>query len=245
MGKLFDYLRNESPFVAIYHLPDPPEGSESPDPDIHCAFRSMFIPACEGHTVAARRDQLKCAGSYSGLGMGEESDRKDLAFIYSTGKDGRPGAGFYKTPEIASASLGFVRFYGTGDDVCVMEPLERAESRGAPIETVAILTDNIRISALSTLIGYDRGPGPHVHMVHAFACEELYAIPKAETGGDAFIGATELYVRRFIRPEQSTFSVPYSVYRRMEENSEHTFLANGRWEKALEGIEQSRSSCCM
>ncbi len=247
MSRLSDYLRNDSLFVAIYHVPEAPEGSESPDQSIHCVFRSMFIPATEGRTIAARKDQMGCRGSHSGLGMGGEDDRADLSFVYSVGLGDRPGAGYYRDPGTASASLGFVRVYGTGDDYCVMEPLEKAESRGAPIETVAILTDNVRISALSTLIGYDRSPGPHVHMVHAFACEELYAIPKAEGdggNGDAFLGATELYVRKFVRPEQMTFAVPYSAYKKMEDNAERTFLANGRWEKALEDL-GGRHSCCM
>ncbi len=247
MGKLSTYLRNETPFIAIYHVPEAPEGSESPDESIHCVFKSMFIPALKGHTIAARKDQMGCGGSHNGLGMGGESDRKDLSFIYSTGLNDRPGAGFYRDPEIASASLGFMKAYGTGNDYCVMEPLDKAESRGAPIEVVAILTDNVRISALSSLIGYDRAPGPHVHMVHAFACEELYALPKAESEKgtqDAFLGATELYVRKFVRPEEMTFAVPYEAYKRMESNADKTFLANGRWEKAL-GDLQENHSCCM
>ena len=43
------------------------------------------------------------------------------------------------------------------------------------------------------------------------------------------IGFTEFAVRRAVDPDKFSFSVPYPLFRTMDENAEKSLLAKGRW----------------
>ncbi len=82
-------------------------------------------------------------------------------------------------------------------------------------------------------------------MIHAFACEELYALPLEEGESDdpkAVIGLTELGIRRLCPSDVLSFTVPYKLYQRMEADAGESFLTGALWSRVT--ATDSEDCCC-
>jgi hypothetical protein len=245
MDEIASLLMSKYHSVAIYHTREPVEGSGFLS-DEHCCLPGLFFPAArEGRTACANRDALKCSGAWSGLGLGGDYCKDSMAISYSQGTPERPGRRLFADPECAMKEFGMVKTYGSPDDYVVCEPVDVAESRGADIEVVAFLVDPIRMFALANMVNFSRRrPGSAVKYVNALACEQLYALPKAEGESDdpaGIVGLSEFFVRRFCSSEDMTFAVPYKLYKRILDDAYKSFLTTDKW-KDIAGNKDS--SCC-
>lgn len=234
MGKLVELLNCPTRVVAVYRTDKPPEG-ERASSDIHCIIGSLLMPAAkDGKTMYAEKKDIGCTGAFSGLGFGGDPTREDRYVAFSTGNDKRTGRHYFKDPDTARKVMDQVPVYGDGTGYIVFQPIEDALRIGTRIETVVFVVDPVRLAALSALAGYDRESvdSNYVRMVNAFSCEEIYALPRSEGAKEeprAIIGLTEFYTRRYCKPEEMTFAVPYSMFRRMDDNAEESFLNTDFW----------------
>ena len=75
-------------------------------------------------------------------------------------------------------------------------------------------------------------------MPYGHACQQVYAIPRAEGESDdphAVVGMTDMYARRFIGKDQLSFAVPYKLYQRMVDDIDDSFLMK---EKFIESMDK-------
>ena len=230
---LVELLENPYPPVAVYHCRTAPFGSERVSDD-HCVIRSFFLPAVkEGRSVYGSPSDIRCGGPASGFCIRDDEHRIELADAYSKGN------GYFDSPErVVDNYLDALPVPFTTGDVIVFEPLSTALERGIEPEVVVFLTDPLHISALMTLAGYARESSDSpVEMRYALGCENLYLMPILESRKEdpkCVIGLTEFFVRKFIDPDKFSFSIPYSLFRKMDGYAEETFLSRGRWNKPLD-----------
>ena len=235
MNRLAEILRLENHPVAIYRAPSIPEGAFVPD--THCIIPPLLVRCSRlGHVCATDDEHAACHGSKSGLGFGGISNRQRSAWSASvipesersTMKHMGSGQSLYKTPEIALTQMEAVKDYGDGKDVIVFQDLEEAESQNRPIEVIVFLVDPARLTALIQLASFSKAtPGPAAIMPMGHACQQIYAIPRAEGESDdphAVIGMTDMYARRYIGKDQMSFAVPYKLYKRMMSDIDDSFL---------------------
>lgn len=231
MTKLTELLGLKRMPVAIYHTKEKPgHAEESKD---HCVIFGMLYPAAEeGRTFAISKSGRICPGAVSGLGFGPEEDREFMINRNACGTDEVEGRHYFKTEAISRKTMNEVKVFDN-DGYIVFEPLDSAVSHDAPIETVVFLTDALGLSGLTSLIAYSREKaGSGCRWAYGFACEQIYAIPRAESEGDdpqAIIGLTELGIRKRCNDGDLTFTVPYCLYRRMEDDAEESFLSGKIW----------------
>jgi hypothetical protein len=238
MGRLIELLRPEYMPVAIYHLDEKPDYAEDPA-ERGCIVGNLLLPALEGKTLAAKRDKIGCRGAWNGLGLGGEDPegRAALSNYYSTGKGDHPGKHYFCSPEMAMSNhQDRVPLYGTGEECVVFQPLDRAEEMGAPIETVVFLVDGLEYSAMVTLAGFSRKVGDSVvRSSFGLSCEQMYAMPRQEGESDTprmVLGMTEIFTRRFVSPGRMALSMPYSLYKKLDEDSPSSFLKDDAWRAA-------------
>ena len=246
MGRLTELLRMENHAVAIYRTDRIPEGAHVPG--THCIIPPLLVRCSNlGHMCATDNEHAACHGSKSGLGFGGVANRQRSAWsasvvpesIQETMKHKSSGQSLFKTPEIALIQMEAVKDYGDGNDVIVFQDLDEAESQNKPIEVVVFLTDPARITALMQLAAFSKEtPGPSVIMPTGHACQQIYAIPRAEGESDdphAVLGMTDMYARRYIGKDQMSFAVPYKLYKRMVSDIDDSFLMK---EKFIENMEK-------
>jgi uncharacterized protein (DUF169 family) len=224
--------------VAVYRSPEIPKGAEVPQG--HCAVPSLLLKCARtGKVCATDASHLGCRGAAGGLGFGGIPDRQRRACMMSTGVEGsdhQPKHDF-KTPEIAMRQLSGIRDYGDGEDAIVFQDLGEAEAEKRDIEVVVFIADPSRISALALLAGFGyEGEGEAVIMPYGHACEQIYALPRAEGEREhprAVVGFTDLFARRYIDRDKLTFAVPYRLYKRMEADVPGSFMGKDDWKETF------------
>lgn len=224
------------PAVSVFRCPSPPDRCATVTGG-HCCLQTMLRPACEGRSVCGDRSTLHCRGCWSGLGLGEEDDLDMIADAYSTGTEEMPGNRFFDCPDrVRSAFIDHVPARGSASDHVVMEPLETTLENGMVPEVVVFVADPVRVSALMTALGFDRGYPP-LTVRFAYSCQQLFLLPllEGEKGEPhAVLGLTELYTRRFVDPDLMSVSMPWCMFERLEENADRTFLTGERWKRISE-----------
>ena len=122
----------------------------------------------------------------------------------------------------------------------VTKDVDEAEKEGRPIEVVVFVVDPTRLSALMQLASYSKSTkGPASVAPFGHACQQIYAIPRAEGESDdprGVIGMTDMYARRYVGLDQMTYAVPYNLYKRMVSDIPGSFLED---EKYLTNMEKS------
>ncbi len=238
MGNLIDLLKPKYMPVAIYRLDKIPDYGE-PAEKGHCIVERLLLPSLGGKTVYADRERLGCAGALNGLGFGGEDPehRENLLKIYSSGSEERPGRSFFCCPEIAHHNYAdMIPVYGDGSGCIVFQPLDEAEKMGAPIETVMFLVDPLEYSALMTLAMFSRETGDSVlRSGFGLSCEQIYAMPRQEGESEVprmVFALTEFYTRRYFDDERFGISMPFKLYKLMDEDCPFSFLKDDRWREA-------------
>ena len=240
MSRISEAIWMKNHPVAIYRSDSIPEGAAVPGS--HCGIPRLLVRVSRlGGISATDNEHSKCHGSKSGFGFGGISDRYTSACSASVvplelrDKYKHKGAGqsYFKNPDIALKQMEPIKDYCDGSDVIVFEDLDSALAAGRPIEVVVFLVDPTRLTALMQLAAYSKTtPGPAVIMPYGHACQQIYAIPRAEGESDdphAVVGMTDMYARRFIGKDQLSFAVPFNLYQRMDADVEESFLTKGKF----------------
>lgn len=243
MGKIADILKLDLIPVAIYRAEKMPEDASVPT--AHCSIPPLLVNCARtGQKWSADKEHLFCHGATSGFGFGGMGNRQRSAWKISYIPEehkcemSHGGKGEFKNPEIAMVHLDAIKDYGDGSDAIVFQSLDDAIAENRPIEVVVFLADPTRISALSLLAGYSKTtPGPAVVMPYGHACQQIYALPRAEGESDdphAVLGMTDLYARRYVPSDIMSFAVPYKLFQKMDAEVEESFLGKDKWPETLE-----------
>ena len=247
MCRLCDILRLDNHAVAIYREKTIPEDAFVPE-NGHCTVASLFVHCVRlGGKCAADSAHSPCHGSKSGFGFGGISSRQRSAWSASVVPEevrasmSHKGAGtsYFRDPEIALLQMEPIKDYGDGTDVIVFQDLDDALAQNKPVEVVVFLVDAVRLTVLQQLAAFSKTtPGPVALMPYGHACQQIYALPRAEGESDdphAIVGMTDIYVRRFVDSDKLSFAVPYSLYRRRIGDIDSSFLTK---EKFLENLDR-------
>ena len=242
---LTDILKIDNHVVAIYRAPSVPEDADACGPK--CCIPPLLMKCNRlGRKCAADREHITCHGAVSGLGFGGIPDRERTSYSLSRFPEGAEGTRhnsgkrYFADPECAMCQIDGVKDYGDGKDAIVFQDVEEAEKEGRQIEVVVFVVDPTRLSALMQLASYSkRTAGPASLAPFGHACQQIYAIPRAEGESDdphGIIGMTDMYARRYVGLDQMTYAVPYCLYRRMLSDIPGSFLED---EKYLTNLEKS------
>ncbi len=146
------------------------------------------------------------------------------------------GEGYFKSPEIAKKFVDALPMTEVPTTYVVYKPLDQLTEEETP-EVVVFLANVEQLSALSVLANYERGTGPSVIMPFGAGCHTLGIIPYAEAKSgepSAVIGLTDISARRHVDKDLLSFAVPFSMFLKMEENVEGSFLKKEVWMNLME-----------
>ncbi|HAE87907.1 TPA: hypothetical protein DCG86_07770 [Candidatus Marinimicrobia bacterium] len=240
--------------VAVLFTDDKPENAMQFKEGRWGCVVTMFIAAAKGRTAIFDRKTFGCLGGGVGLGFGNQyvhfpggiecyvsTGNKEFArtpeaanFRTSTPLD--EGEGYFKSSEIAKKFVDALPMTEVPTTYVVFKPLDQLTEEETP-EVVVFLANVEQLSALSVLANYDRGIGPSVIMPFGAGCHTLGIIPYAEAkSGEprAVIGLTDISARRHVDKNLLSFAVPFSMFLKMEENVDISFLKKEVWINLME-----------
>ncbi len=228
---------------------------------------SLFAQvAAKGKTAAFSMTTFGCLGAGTGLGFGNQYENFPLgveAFKYflSTGLESSgneemveevnklgnkmmieyflKGEGFKKSPNLVGKYLENIPIMEVPSKYVIFKPLKNLIEGEKPVDIIFV-ADPDQLSALITLVNYDKEGNNNVMVPWGSGCSQIGIYPFREAKSKnpkAIIGLTDLSarkeVRRLLGKDILTLTVPYRMFLKMEANVEGSFLERSLWKSMV------------
>ncbi|WP_371373320.1 DUF169 domain-containing protein [Sporomusa aerivorans] len=231
--------------VAILFTNEKPQGALEFKEGRWGCVAAMLTAAAKGRRAVFSRTTFGCEGGGIGLGLFHQYS-EGMEYFLSTGKDGltpvkgiREPEGFKKTPELAKAWMGSVPSIDIPEQYIVFTPLSEVDTAKEEPKVVVFYANPDQLTALIVLANYGRPGYDSVIAPFAAGCQTTCLFPWSEAAKErprAVIGMTDVSVRPHIDADLLSFSVPYVMFREMEDNVPGSFLDKHEWKKIAERI---------
>jgi len=199
---------------------------------------AMLTAAAKGRQAVFSRTTFGCRGGIVGLGFGDSHADFPGGFDYflSTGRgEGYPeGEAYKKTPELVQTFREALPYTDIPYQYVCFKPLSKVEPEREEPVIVVFYANPDQLSALVVLANYGRPGTDNVIIPFGAGCHSACLMPLHEAGRTqprAVVGMTDISARPYIDADLLSFSVPYAMFREMEDNVPGSFLDKHDWGK--------------
>ena len=230
------------PIAILVSSEKPQEALEFKEGSWACVA-AMLTAAAKGSQVVFSRTTFGCEGGGIGLGFIKEYSEGMESFL-STGEGKLPeifktreSEGFKKSPELAKSWMGSIPSISVPEAYIVFKPLPKVDLAKEDPKVIVFYANPDQLTALIVLANYGRSGHDNVIAPFAAGCQSTCLFPWSEATAKqpkAVIGMTDISVRPRIDPDLLSFSVPYVMFKEMEENVPGSFLDKHEWKKLAE-----------
>ncbi len=246
-SKLIDSLNLKMQPVAIILTDDKPEsGLHFKEGSWRGCSGAMLVTSSKKNRIAYfDRKSFGCPGGGTGLGFGDRYGNFPIDCLLSTGNKGMKsqiggsslaeGERFYKNPELARKWVNSLPITDVPTRYVVFKPWEQLTEEDKP-ELIVFFVNADQLSALIVISDYNRGTNQVVTAPFGAACQSIlfgYEEAKKEEPRGV-MGFFDISKRSVLSREILTFTVPFSLYKEMEDNVEGSFLEMHAWQKLKE-----------
>lgn len=230
------------PIAVLLSDSDPQEGLRFKEQTWGCVA-SMLVAASKGKTASFDRNTFGCVGGGTGLGFGNQYEEQNfpIEYLLSTGKKDYDhekirsrfldeGECYIKTPELALKFVENMPMRNIKEKFVIFKPLELLNLTDEP-KMIVLLVNPDQLSALVVLANYDRENNLNVISPFCAGCQSvLFGYAEEEKKNPkATIGFFDISARKYIDKNLLTFTIPFKMFKEMENNVESSFLTKHQW----------------
>jgi len=245
-SKLAEKLHFTLEPVAINFTDERPEEALQFEEGKRGCVASMLVTAANGKTAVFDDKTYGCPGGGVGICFGDTFTKNShpTESLLSTGDEalallgkthtkslGR-GERFFATPELAGKWKSGFPYTEAPEKYVVFKPLSQTEESNPP-DLICIFANPDQLSALVIMAGFNRGEMLNTVAPFSAACQSI-AIAYQEINKElpkAIIGFFDISQRHRIPKEILSLTMPYCLYRDMEESLDESCLTTEAWEK--------------
>ncbi len=246
--------RDEPPEDGISPRPQAPVSREAEErgevdwvavqENFACVLGVVWRARKKGTAAFFDRERFGCLGGGFYLGFIRPYLHMHPFFI-STGIPGiLEGERYAPTPEAAESFFKAVDPLPAPRRYCVIEPVDRFSEEDPP-EAVVFFARPEAMSGLFYLVFFLTGDIDGVRTPFGPGCSYLVTWPLrylAEGRRCAVMGGLDPSCRKFLKTDEMTFTVPWSLYREMLDRWPGSFLTTKTWETMRRKIARSRKA---
>ncbi|HKK34280.1 MAG TPA: DUF169 domain-containing protein [Desulfomicrobiaceae bacterium] len=200
-----------------------------------------------GHVWRARRkrsrawfsaEQYGCPGGSFWLGFHKPQTEAIIHYV-STGIPGLGGELYCESPDRLRQAFEAIDPEPAAAQYCVVEPLEFLD---APPELVTFFARPEAMSGLHQLAFFVTNDLHAVVSEWGAACTGMFTWPlkyKAMGREVAVVGGWDPSARKYFKADELCFTVPWSLFTKMTDRFEESFLSTKTWDKQLKKVELS------
>jgi hypothetical protein len=229
----------EMPFAA-FSAGAVPEGSLTPK-NSRCVLGILRLARKRRQTVTIMNHDNLCPGGrfYSNLD-GAVTDF--IPAFVSTGMEGVfEGERYCKSPEIVSSYLDQVRLEADPLPYRILKPIDMLDENEIPEVIVFFETPDV-LSGLYTLVQFETGDNESIIAPFGAGCAGVYTWVKRylqEGKERAVIGGFDPSARPFMAPDELTFSISFSLFKRLMGSYRESFLFTHSWQVIKKRIQKT------
>ena len=227
----------ESP-LGVYYTNDKPEGVTPKEGITGCMIGLLQNARKKGKTVFFDKSHFGCPGGAYYMGF-LESPRPNIEYFLSCGIPGEmEGERYIKTPELARKFISLRKPRLAPSSYCVFKPIEKFQKGEKPEVVVFFVPPDI-LSGLFTLTGYALESLEAVNAPFGSGCSAILTYPLKEAEKEqphAILGMFDVSARPMVENEILTLAMPYSIFLKLLESVQGSFLGTESWKKVLNRI---------
>ncbi len=151
------------------------------------------------------------------------------------------GERYVKTPELTRMFVEGLPIIDLPFEYVVLKPLKEVAPAKEQPRTIIFLADMDQVSALTILANYARPTSNNVIFPYAAGCMSIAILPFKEAKAEkprAVLGLNDISARvalkRLLKEDLMTFTVPLNLFHEMEGNVEGSFLERHTWHELME-----------
>ncbi len=230
--------------VAILFTNEKPAGAlEFLEKRRGCVVSMLTAVAKKEREAVFSRRTFGCPGGIVGLGFGNSHPTFPGGFDYflSTGRGvGYPdGEAYKKTPELAQTFQEVLPYTDIPYEYVSFKPLSAVDLTKESPKIIVFYANPDQLSGLVVLANYNRPGNDNVTIPFGAGCHSICLIPwheAAQPQPRAVVGMTDITARPYIDADLLSFSIPYSMFRDMEDSIPGSFLDKHDWLKVADRI---------
>jgi uncharacterized protein (DUF169 family) len=145
------------------------------------------------------------------------------------------GERYFKSPELVEKYINCLPMTEVATHYVIFKPLQDVTEEDS-LQVIIFFGNMDQISALQVLANYGRGHNENVIFPFAAGCQTIGIYPYRESQRPeprAVLGLSDisarLYLKRILKDDVMTFSVPKQLFFEMEENLDGSFLQQDTW----------------
>ena len=229
----------ESP-LGIYYTNEKPEGI-TPKTGFHLCMIGLLKKARKnGKIVYFDKNHFGCPGGAYYMGF-LESPMPNIEYFLSCGLPGQmEGERYIKTPELARKYFEKAKPRPAPATYCVFKAIEKFQGGEEP-EIVVFFAPPDILSGLFTLSNYALELTDAVYTPFGSGCGTILTYPLKEAEKEqprAILGMFDVSARPMVEREILTLSMPYSIFIKLLENVDGSFLQTESWQKVRHRIQK-------
>jgi uncharacterized protein (DUF169 family) len=228
----------ESP-LGVYYTNVKPEGVTPKEGISGCMVGLLQNARKKGKTVFFDKNHFGCPGGAYYMGL-LESPRPNIEYFLSCGIPGEmEGERYIKTPELAKEFFKKRTPRLAPATYCVFKPVEQFQQGNMKPEVVVFFVSADILSGLFTLTNYALETTDAVYTPFGSGCSTILTYPLKEAEKEqprAVLGMFDVSARIMVQKEILTLAMPYSVFLKLVENVQGSFLETESWKKVLHRI---------
>ncbi|MGO0123440.1 DUF169 domain-containing protein [Desulfothermobacter acidiphilus] len=244
--------------VALLWSDEKPSGARQFSPGKWGCVMWLFAAAARGEVAACDRETFGCLGGGTGLGFGNQYlnwpggvenfycflstgkpdwDASKAELRWEAAKQMLEGERYRRSPELVRYFVQQLPITDIPARYVVFKPLGMVEEKERPV-AVIFTADPDQLAALTVLANFGYSTIDNVLIPSVAGCQAIGILPYREAQAEqprAVVGLVDLSARRNVAKqlgrEVFTFTVPFKLFREMEEWAEESFLAKEEWQE--------------
>ncbi len=229
----------EMPF-AVFSTDIIPEGALTPK-NSRCVIGVLRLARKKKLPVVIMNHENLCPGGAVYMNMEGAVSDFIPAFV-STGMEGVfEGERYCKSPDIVKQYLELVALKADPLPYRVFKPLDMLDENDSPEAVIFFETPDV-LSGLFTLVQFETSESDSIIAPFGAGCAGVYTWVKRylEEGKErAVIAGFDPSARPFLAPDELSFSMPYSLFKRLMACYRDSFLFTHSWQTIKKRIEKT------
>ncbi len=232
-----------NPVAIVFSDEKPAEAMEFREGGPHACCIAMLTAAAKGKQAVLGRSTCGCHGGLVGLGFGNSHKNTPGGFDYflsvGRGEGYPPGEGYKKTPELVRTFEDVLPYTDIPYKYVIFKPLAAVDPAREEPQIIVFYANPDQLSALVVLANYGRAGNESAIIPFGAGCHSVCLFPLREAAQPqprAVVGMTDISARPMVDADILSFSVPFAMFREMEENVPGSFLDRHDWQKVVARI---------
>ncbi len=209
-----------------------------------CVIGKIWLARKKKTEAFFSSSQFRCPGAAFWLGFNKPQTETIISYVSSGIPDGMEGEHYCDSPDNLRKIFEYVDPVPAAKEFCVFKPLSQFSKDETPL-LISFFSRPESLNGLHQLAAFVTNDPEVVASPWSAACGSLVVWPLHYLNkgqNKAVIGGWDPSARKFFKPDELSFTIPFEMFARMMDRYKDSFLATKTWQNVHKKINKSKKA---